>query len=78
MSRPDDTLRHQILAGSCAGGAALCLALLALELFGSTLPPEQGASIMLPGSLFAPPGAYEVVPSSTSGLMILAAPATAL
>lgn len=77
LSRSDDTFRRRVLAGSCAGGAALCLVLLALQVLGSTPLPEPGRTVCPLGFLVSPSGTYDVVPSSTSGLMILIAPATA-
>ncbi|MCR5391852.1 MAG: hypothetical protein K6E65_00945 [Olsenella sp.] len=78
MSRSDDTFARKAIAGACAGGALLCLVLLAMQAFGSTPPPEPGSARFLYGSFFWPSGSYSVVSSSTSGLMILMAPATAV
>ncbi len=77
LSRSDDTQVRKVVAGACAGGAVLCLALLAMQAFGSAPPPEPGSARFTLGPLFWPSGAYNVVPSSTSGLMILMAPAAA-
>lgn len=78
VSRSDDTFARKAIAGACAGGALLCLVFLAMQAFGSTPPPEPGSARFLYGSFFWPSGSYSVVPSSTSGLMILMAPATAV
>lgn len=78
VSRSDDTFARKAIAGACAGGALLCLVLLAMQAFGSTPPPEPGSARFLYGSFFWPSGSYSVVSSSTSGLMILMAPATAV
>lgn len=78
MGQHADTFGRRVLAASCAGGVALCLALLALEAFGSVTPPEAGTPLVLQAFPFAAPGAYAVGPSSTSGLMILCAPAAAV
>lgn len=78
MGQHADTFGRRVLAASCAGGVALCLALLALEAFGSVTPPEAGTPLVLQTFPFAAPGAYAVGPSSTSGLMILCAPAAAV
>jgi hypothetical protein len=78
VGRSDDTLVRRVVAGACAGGALLCLALLAMQAFGSMPAPEPGGTRFLDGSSLRPSGSYSVVPSSTSGLMILAAPAAAL
>ena len=78
LSRSDDTFGRRVLAGSCAGGAALCLALLALQSFGGTPPPMSGTQFMSLGLSIFPPSTFSVVSSSSSGLMILVAPAAAI
>lgn len=55
----------------------LCLTLLAMQAFGGMLPPEPGRSVLLLGLPFSW-GSCNAAPSSTSGLMLLAAPAVAV
>ena len=78
MSRSDDTLVRRVVAGACAGGVLLCLVLLGMQALGSAPAPEPGSARFLRGSPLRPSGSYGVVPSSTSGLVLLMAPAAAL
>jgi hypothetical protein len=77
VGRSYDTFERRVLVGACAGGTMLCLTLLAMQAFGGMLPPEPGSSVLLLGFPFSW-GSYNAVPSSTSGLMLLAAPAAAV
>lgn len=78
VSRSDDTFARKVIAGACAGGVLLCLALLAMQVFGSMPSPTPGSTMLLRWSPFRPPDSYSVGPSATSGFMILMAPAAAL
>ena len=78
VSRSDDTLVRRVVAGACAGGVLLCLVLLGMQAFGSAPVPEPGSARFLRGAPLRPSGSYGVVPSSTSGLVLLMAPAAAL
>lgn len=78
MSRSDDTFARKVIAGACAGGVLLCLALLAMQVFGSMPSPKPSSTMLLRWSPFRPPDSYGVGPSATSGFMILMAPAAAL
>ena len=78
VSRSDDTFARKVIAGACAGGVLLCLALLAMQVFGSMPSPKPGSTMFLRWSSLRPPDSYSAGPSSTSGFMILMAPAAAL